>query len=135
MTTDPRALLEAYYTAFNAGETGKMVGLVTDDVVHDVNQGERRTGKEDFWAFNLLMSKSYKERLSDIYLMISRDGTRGAAEFIVHGTYLETAEGLPKATGQTYTLPAGTFFEFRDGKISRITTYYNLNDWIAQVSA
>ena len=36
--------------------------------------------------------------------------------------------------GQTYTLPAGGFFDIRDGLISRITTFYNLNDWVAQVS-
>jgi hypothetical protein len=32
-------------------------------------------------------------------------------------------------------LPAGAFFELKDGKISRVTNYYNLNDWIAQVGA
>jgi hypothetical protein len=31
-------------------------------------------------------------------------------------------------------LPAGAFFAIRDGKISRVTTYYNLTDWIAQVT-
>ena len=29
----------------------------------------------------------------------------------------------------------GAFFDIRDGKIARITTFYNLADWIAQVSA
>lgn len=132
--TETRELLEAYFAAFNAGETGKMVSLVTEDVIHDVNQGDRRVGKEEFWAFNLLMSKTYKEQLSNIVVMASEDGARGSAEFIVDGTYLESQEGLPKAKGQTYTLPAGTFFEIRDGKIARITTYYNLQDWISQVS-
>ena len=42
-------------------------------------------------------------------------------------------EGLPEAKGQTYRLPAGSFFEIRDGQIARITTYYNLTDWSAQV--
>ncbi len=59
----------------------------------------------------------------------------GAAEFIVHGNYLKTDPGLPEAKGQTYILPAGAFFDIRDGKIARVTTFYNLNDWIAQVSA
>jgi hypothetical protein len=30
-------------------------------------------------------------------------------------------------------LPAGAFFEIADGKLTRISNYYNLNDWIAQV--
>jgi steroid delta-isomerase-like uncharacterized protein len=67
-------------------------------------------------------------------IMVSEDGRRAAAEFTVRGSYLKTDEGLPPADGQTYSLPAGTFFEVEDGKITRVTTHYNLNDWIAQVS-
>jgi steroid delta-isomerase-like uncharacterized protein len=67
--------------------------------------------------------------------MVAEGGGRAAAEFTVRGTYLATAEGLPEAKGQTYTLPAGIFFDIDDGRISRVTTYYNLEDWIAQVSA
>ena len=52
----------------------------------------------------------------------------------MNGEYLATDEGLPEAKGQTYKLPAGAFFELRDGKVSRVTNYYDLNDWIAQVA-
>jgi steroid delta-isomerase-like uncharacterized protein len=76
----------------------------------------------------------YRERLEGIAVMVSKDGSRAAAEFNVHGEYLVTDSGLPEAKGQTYVLPAGTFFAIRDGKIARVTTYYNLTDWIAQVS-
>jgi hypothetical protein len=31
-------------------------------------------------------------------------------------------------------LPGGAFFEFAGGRISRVTNYYNLQDWIDQVS-
>ena len=67
--------------------------------------------------------------------MASADGSRAAAEFTVHGEYIATDEGLPEARGQRYVLPAGAFFEIRDGKVARVTNYYNLNDWIAQVGA
>ena len=49
--------------------------------------------------------------------------------------YLATDPGLPQAHGQTYVLPAGAFFDVAGGKITRITTFYNLADWVAQVSA
>ena len=52
---------------------------------------------------------------------------------MVNGTYIDTDTGLPEANGQTYKLPAGSFFEIRDSQIARITTYYNLQDWIDQV--
>ncbi|WP_417670073.1 ketosteroid isomerase-related protein [Roseibium sp.] len=133
MSQTTRSLIEAYYAAFNAGDTNKMLSLVTDDIAHDVNQGERRSGKALFEAFNAHMTRCYKEELTDVVLFVNDEGARAAAEFIVNGCYLVTDEGLPEAAGQTYRLPAGTFFEVRDGKISRITTYYNLQDWIAQV--
>lgn len=134
MTVDTtRALIETYFAAFNAGHTQKMASLVTEDVAHDVNQGERRLGREAFRAFNAHMTRCYREELSQMVIFVAADGARAAAEFIVSGTYLVTDEGLPEAKGQTYRLPAGSFFEVRDGKIARITTYYNLADWSAQV--
>lgn len=128
------ALIRRYYDAFNSGDGEGMLACLTDDVIHDVNQGERRTGKDKFHAFNARMEHHYKERLENIAVMVSKDGMRAAAEFNVHGTYLNTDSGLPEAKGQTYVLPAGTFFAIRDGQIARVTTYYNLTDWITQVS-
>lgn len=125
--------IRAYYDAFNAGDMDRFLALLTDDVAHDINQGARQTGKEAFSKFMDHMNRCYKEELTDMVIMVSEDGTRGAAEFIVNGTYLATDEGLPEANGQTYRLPAGAFFEIRDGKVARISNYYSLPDWIAQV--
>lgn len=129
-----RALLERYYAAFNAGDSEGMLACLASDVVHDVNQGERRAGRDKFRAFNARMAHSYQERLQDIVLLVSLDGRRAAAEFNVHGVYKNTDEGLPPANGQTYVLPAGTFFAVADGRITRVTTYYNLTDWLMQVT-
>ncbi len=129
------ALIKSYYAAFNAGDTEQMLSMVSDDIAHDVNQGARRSGKPLFAEFNAHMTRCYKEELTDIVVFADETGTRAAAEFTVNGTYLSTDEGLPEANGQTYRLPAGTFFDLKEGKIARITTYYNLEDWIAQVNA
>jgi steroid delta-isomerase-like uncharacterized protein len=127
-------LIRDYYEAFNAGNTDKMLDFLTEDVIHDVNQGERREGKEKFRAFNARMTHHYKETLTEVTVLVSKDGTRAAAEFNVNGAYLNTDTDLPPAKGQKYVLPAGTFFAIRDGKIARVTTYYNLTDWITQVA-
>jgi steroid delta-isomerase-like uncharacterized protein len=129
-----RMLLERYYRAFNAGDSDGMLACLAAGVMHDVNQGERRTGIDKFRAFNARMAHCYHERLEDIVLLISLDGRRAAAEFNVHGVYRNTDEGLPPASGQTYVLPAGTFFAIENGRISRVTTYYNLTDWLMQVT-
>lgn len=128
-------LLERYYAAFHAGDAEAMLACLSDDVAHDVNQGERQTGKARFRAFLAHMERCYRERLEDLTLMANAAGDRAAAEFVVHGEYLATDDGLPAASGQTYELPAGAFFVIERGLITRVTVYYNLSDWIRQVSA
>lgn len=135
MHADTQKLIQDYYAAFNAGDMDTFLNLLTDDVVHDINQGQRETGKGAFHAFMDRMNRNYKEQLVDMVIMSSNDGKRAAAEFVVLGEYLVTDEGLPEAKGQKYRLPAGAFFDIRDGKVARITNYYNLEDWIAQVNA
>jgi len=127
-------LVEAYYAAFNAGNMHTFLDLLADDVVHDINQGAREIGKAAFTAFMQRMNGAYRERLADISILANDTGTRASAEFVVHGEYLRGDADLPPAHGQKYVLPAGAFFELRAGKVARITNYYNLQDWIAQIS-
>ncbi len=127
-------LVENYYAAFNGGDMDAFLNLLTDDVIHDINQGKREIGKAAFTQFMACMNFNYKEQLVDMVVMASANGQRAAAEFVVLGEYIQTDEGLPTANGQKYKLPAGAFFEIRDNKVARITNYYNLEDWIAQVS-
>ncbi len=131
---DTISLIRAYYDAFNRADFPAMLALLTDDVVHDINQGARETGRDAFARFMDRMNTAYRERLADITIMATNDGTRAAAEFTVHGTYLVAETGLPPARGQNYVLPAGAFFVVRDGRIARVTNYYNLEDWLRQVS-
>ncbi|MDO5612435.1 MAG: ketosteroid isomerase-related protein [Paracoccus sp. (in: a-proteobacteria)] len=132
---DAKALIAAYYDAFNAGRTDDMIAMLHDDVEHHVNEGKIRKGKALFAEFSAHMTDSYRENLTDMVIFANDAGDRAAAEFVVNGSYLKTDPGLPEARGQTYRLPAGSFFTIRDGKIARVTTYYNLADWVAQVSA
>lgn len=131
---ESEALIRRYYQKFNAQDVAGMMTCLADDVVHDVNQGERRKGKPLFSAFMDHMNRCYCEELRDIVVLSSADGKRAAAEFVVHGKYLATDAGLPPANGQTYVLPGATFFEIKNGAIVRVTTHYNLKDWTAQVA-
>ncbi|WP_170462475.1 ketosteroid isomerase-related protein [Ruegeria arenilitoris] len=126
--------VQAYFDAFNAGDVAGMLACLSDDVAHHVNEGQIRVGKEKFAEFCAHMNRCYRETLTDMVIFEAEGGTRAAAEYIVNGTYLETDAGLPAASGQTYRLPAGSFFDLKDGKITRVTTYYNLADWVKQVS-
>jgi steroid delta-isomerase-like uncharacterized protein len=132
--TAAETLVRRYYDAFNAKNWEGMLACLSDDVRHDVNEGAVRGGKDKFRAFLAHMDMCYDELLTDIAVMVSADGTRAAAEFIVNGIYKTTDGDLPTARGQSYRLPAGAFLEITDGYIRRVTTYYNLKEWIRQVS-
>lgn len=127
-------IIKHYYDAFNRQDIETFLSLLSDDVMHDINQGECQKGKDAFSKFMEHMQHSYKEKAIDLVILINEDGTRAAAEFIIEGTYLVTDKGLPEAKQQHYRLPVGAFFNIKNGKISRVTNYYNLQDWINQVS-
>lgn len=129
-----QSLIEKYYKSFNEGNVEGMISCLHQDFVHDVNEGDRSTGLEKFNKFLDHMNTCYKEELKDIQIMTNSKGDRASAEFYVHGIYLKTDAGLPVASGQKYVIKAGTFFELQDSKIKRVTTYYNLKEWIRQVS-
>lgn len=132
--TDTKATVARYFAAFNAGNTDAMLAELSDDIAHHVNEGQVRRGKAAFRDFCDHMTHCYREELTDLEIMVNDAGTRAATEFTVNGTYLRTDQGLPEAAGQTYRLPAGSFMTLQDGKITRVTTYYNLADWVRQVS-
>ncbi|MDH3263247.1 MAG: nuclear transport factor 2 family protein [Paracoccaceae bacterium] len=128
-----RDTIERYFAAFNQGDADGMLAELSTDVEHHVNEGQVRSGKIKFAEFLAHMNHCYREKLSDIVVFTNEEGTRAAAEYVVQGTYLNTDPGLPEAKGQHYHLPAGSFFTLKDGKITRVTSYYNLKDWLHQV--
>lgn len=128
-------LLETYYQTFNSGDRSAMLELLTEDVVHEINEGGTEIGKDAFRSFLSRMDGCYSEQVENLVIFESSDPSRAAAEFFIRGRYLKTDEGLPDATGQTYHLRVGAFFEIRDGRISRVTNHYNLQSWLRMVGA
>ena len=127
-------IINSYYAAFNAGDSQAMLDLLTDDVIHDANEGGTETGKDAFAQFLDRMDAHYREQVEELVVMATEDGTRASAEFYINGSYLKTDDGLPASTGQNYRIRVGAFFDLREGKIARVTNYYNLQKWIEAVS-
>jgi steroid delta-isomerase-like uncharacterized protein len=127
-------IVKEYYNHFNNQNWEGMLGLIHEDIRHEPNQGDPRIGIEKFTEFLKIMDTSYQETLTDMVFFSEPGNSRVAAEFTVNGIYKKGEEGLPEAHGQSYVLPAAAFLEVKDGKISRVTTYYNLPLWISLVS-
>ena len=128
------ALVLRFCAAYSRGDVEGMLDCVADDLMHDVNQGPRESGKAAFRAYLQQHVRSYREEWRDVVVMSIDDGPRAAAEFSVHGVYQNAAPGLPTAQGQRYVLTAGVFFAINQGKIARITPYYNQYDRQAQIA-
>lgn len=127
-------IVQNYYHAFNSGNWNEMLKYVDDQILHEPNESEPRIGKELFVEFLKKMDTCYEEQLTNIVFYTSSDESRIAVEFTVNGIYKKGEVGLPEAKGQSYVLPAGAFLEVKNGKITRVTTYYNLELWISLVS-
>ena len=130
-----KPLIETYYATFNAGNREALLDLLTDDIVHEINEGGTETGKDAFRRFLARMDRCYRETVEDLTVFAADDPSRAAAEFFIRGSYLVTDDGLPEATGQTYHLRVGAFFEIREGKISRVSNHYNLAAWMRSVGS
>lgn len=130
----PLQTVQKYYEYFNQKNWEGMLSLLHQEVRHETNQGEARIGIEKFTDFLKKMDESYDENLTEMIFFIEPSNQRIATEFIVNGIYKKAEDGLPMAYNQKYVLPAAAFLELKDGKIARITTYYNLTLWLELVS-
>lgn len=126
--------IQKYYDSFNKSKTEDFFALMTENVIHDINHGKQEIGKPLFRAFMQRMHLHYQEKVVDLVIFANDLGTRAAAEFFIEGSYLTTDQGLPPAKGQKYRLRCGAFFELKQGKIHRVTNYYNLSDWLSQIN-
>lgn len=127
-------IVKQYYNYFNQKDYQGMLALLHPDVRHEPNQGEVRIGLEKFSEFLQHMDESYEETLTDQIYYTEPANTRVACQFVVNGIYKKGEDDMPKAHHQTYVLPAASFLEVLEGKITRVTTYYNLPLWIKLVS-
>lgn len=125
--------IQAYFEAFNRHDLEGMLATLSEDVRHDINEGGTEFGKEAFRKFKTHMDECYREQIVDMVIMTH--GETGAIEFTVNGEYIGTDSPLPEATGQEYAIPAAAFFTVKNGLITRVTSYYNLNGWLKAIGA
>ena len=130
---DAISLIQRYYERFNAGDWNAMLALLTDDVVHDLNQGGREVGKDAFTAFLARMNRCYRERIDDLVVMTG-EGDRGRRR-------VGRARRVPRrrrgaAAGARPALHAAGRRVLRAARRAHRAGHelpYNLQDWLRQV--
>ena len=116
------ALLQKYYDLFNSGDRPALLDMLTDDVVHDINQGASEVGREAFTLFLERMDRCYREQVVELVVYSNPDGLRGSAEFYIEGTYLQTDEGLPPPPARLTASVSELFLTFKPVKLSELPT-------------
>lgn len=129
-----KQLIEKYYEAIMAQDLVGFLSLLSDNVIHDINQGPTEVGKPLFKQFMQRIFEYDKETFKDFIILISPDGKYAATRFKTAGKYTKSTEGCPPAKGQKWEIPVTSFFEIENDQISRVTVHYNMQEWIAQVS-
>lgn len=133
--TSSQTIIERFFAALNDSDMDALLALLSEDVALDTRSGSREIGKEQFHWTVSEAKRHFRERYTDVTIMLAPGGVRAAAEFTLSGTYLSTKDGLPEASGQSYSVPAGMFFEIDDGFITRVTMYLNAERWRAALQS
>jgi steroid delta-isomerase-like uncharacterized protein len=128
-----KQLIQKYYEYFNSKEWENFFKLLDTNIIHEINQGNKEIGINLFKKFLNRMNECYDEKISNIIIFNSDLQNLYAVQYTVSGIYLKTDHGLPAAHGQTYEIRGAAFFEIENQKITAITNYYNLNEWIEMI--
>lgn len=129
-----KAVAEAYYMAYNKADVEGQTKLMTDDMIYHSNSDKIRVGKDAYHKYTVGLFKEIDEKCIDIKYFVDEAQGVVTAQSRVEGKYVTSSEGLPKAKGQKYNIPVVEVFEIKDGKIKKLTTYYNEDLWKTQIS-
>jgi steroid delta-isomerase-like uncharacterized protein len=127
-------IIKKYYDAFNHKDINAILALCTEDVINDPNQGDSQAGKDKLKAFLETAWAHFDETVSDLVLMANADQSKIASEYLVRGIYYQTKPGLFPSTNQKYEIYPVTVFTVKNGKIARMTRYYNTKKWLDMVN-
>ncbi|HEV7308808.1 ketosteroid isomerase-related protein [Ensifer sp.] len=124
--TDAQTIASRFIEALNQRDFETIARLAHEDIELDSLTGKRMVGVAPLRAWLMNYLRRFDEQFGDVVLMRDAFGQRVAADLTVRGTYKETMEGFPAASGQTYSIPSVLIFEIEDGAIIRLSHYRNI---------
>lgn len=127
-------LIKKYYDSILSQNLSEFLGLLTIDVVHEINQGNTEIGREKFKTFIAEQFSHGKIKIDDLIILTSPDGKYATTRFLCSGNYAKSIEGFGPAKNQYWKIPVVSFFKVSNGKISHVAVYYNQNEWMKQIS-
>jgi steroid delta-isomerase-like uncharacterized protein len=132
MATDVERVYKDYLAAKNSHDVAKIAALWTEDSVDDdVASGQVTHGKKELKASFSDIFAAFPNVKWELKSLFSA-GDRIAVEWVETGTQTGDWAGIP-ATGKSYSIRGASLMEVREGKISRLTSYWNMADFLQQL--
>lgn len=130
MTTDPKTVVLNWTDALNHGDLEAAASYLHDDFVFvDTGFGMRIEGLA---AWRETAAAGIFTELNIVKTTFLVDGDTFANEWVMSGVHSGDAPGLP-ATGRSFRISGAGFGEVRDGRMVRVTEYWNMADFLTQV--
>jgi len=127
-------VLDEWASAWSSGDVAKLLPLFADDVYYeDVTFAAVMKDKRALRDFATTVFGSFADlRFETRSRFVSADGKAGAIEWVWRGRQTKDLPGLP-ATNKPFTVRGSTVVEFRNGKISRNSDYWDLATYLKEV--
>lgn len=127
-------VLDNWAGAWSSGDVTRLLPLFTDDVRYeDVTFGAVNQGKAALRDFAMAVFGAFADlRFERKSRFVAANGQWGAVEWVWHGRQIKDLPSLP-ATNTPFVVRGSTVVEFRDGRISRNSDYWDLTTYTKQV--
>ena len=131
---NPVGLVQDYYRAFFSKDWRKLWRLVDLGVVHDFNGTSFYSGAKELQDFLETKCAHYDEHCTGLSVRVGECPGHVVAEMTIQGRYVKTYGSLPSAHGQPYTLRVKACFNIESGRITRISTVFDFDEWLRQIA-
>ena len=124
--------LEDLIAAWSSHDVEKLLLLFTEDCIYeDVTMGAVNRGKSELKLFAGAVLGAFPDFKMELKSGFT-GGNWAAAEWTMSGTHKGDLPGIP-ATGKGFSLRGSTICELRDGKIKRLSDYWNMVTFLKQI--
>ena len=136
MTKEITPILEDYASAWNEHDVDKLVSFFDDNCVYeDLATENIRYGKEEVRAFLSDLFVSFPDVRFE-HRSVFASGNRGLREWSMSGTFTGSTDVMKiMSTGKLFSIRGASVLEFRGGRISRNSDYWNFSSFQQQVNA
>ena len=133
MSDQVEKMLRDENAAWNVHDADRITTFYTDDCIkEDIAVGKATRGKKEMKALIAGAFTAIPDMKIELVTLFDR-GEWAASEWIMSGSYSNDYPGFPLAANRHFSVRGASIMELRDGRISRISDYWDFASFLRQV--